>query len=464
MHRSILRLCGIVLLHAAACATAWSAAALAAQAADPATATAPAPNRPHVIFLLADDHRPDGAAALGNRALKTPHLDRLVARGMTCRNTYCFGSFVGAVCMPSRNMLLSGQVYFRYGKEASPARPNFPAAMKAAGYRTYHHGKKGNTAPKLQALFDVNKYVEDGKDRTNGEPGRQIVDEAIAFLKDRPAEQPVFMYLAFSNPHDPRVAAPQYRALYDPAQISLPKNFLPQHPFDNGEMTVRDEKLAPWPRTPEVVRQHLHDYYATISGLDHHIGRLLAALTELGLDEQTIVIFSSDHGLAVGSHGLFGKQSLYEHSMRAPLVFAGPGIPQGKTNALMYLHDIFPTVCDLVGAPVPEAIDGISQVAVLKGKTERVREVIFTAYCDVQRSVRRGDWKLIRYPQIHKTQLFDLAHDPDELINLADEPAHAERVAELMKLLAAEQAAVGDTLPLSSVDPKPAAWTPPAGQ
>src|SRR6185295_12363812 len=124
----------------------------------------------------------------------------------------------------------------------------------------------------------------------------------------------------------------------------LPPDFLPQHPFDNGEMTVRDEKLAPWPRTPENIRSQLADYYALITFMDLQIGRILAALDKSGAAQDTIVVFSSDQGLALGSHGLMGKQNLYESGMKVPLIFAGPGIPKGQADALVYLHDIYPTV------------------------------------------------------------------------------------------------------------------------
>src|SRR5262249_30887876 len=162
---------------------------------------------------------------------------------------------------------------------------------KAAGYETYHHGKRGNVATAIQKRFDHDKYVNDEHDRTNGEPCRDIVDGAIDFLALRPSDaKPFFMYLAFSNPHDPRVAASSYREMSDEGMLPLPANYLPLHPFNNGEMEVRDEKLAPWPRTPEVVRSHLHDYYAVISAMDRHIGRLLAKLDELRLTENTFVI------------------------------------------------------------------------------------------------------------------------------------------------------------------------------
>lgn len=417
---------------------------------------------PNVLFLFADDQRADTIAALGNPHIQTPNLDGLVRQGFVFRNAYCLGSNVGAVCQPSRNMLLSGRAFHRWkGAQAPADGPNFPVAMKQAGYETYHHGKRGNVAVAIQATFEHNKYLMDQQDRTCGEPGKKIVDEAIEFLSTRDTKRPFFMYLAFANPHDPRVAAPKYMDLYDRAKIPLPKNYLPLHPFDNGDQLIRDEKLAPWPRTQDEVRKQLHDYYAVITALDGHIGRLLASLKEQKLYENTLIIYSADHGLAMGSHGLMGKQSLYEHSMKPPLVFAGPGITHGESQALVYLLDIFPTVCDYVGAATPEGLDGRSLKGIVQGREAGVRETLFTTYRDVQRSVRDDRWKLIRYPQINRSQLFDLKNDPDEMHDLSADTSQAERLQSYMAKLTGWQKDLGDTLPLTSDNPKPQAFVPP---
>ena len=422
-----------------------------------------ADKKPNLLFLFADDQRADTIAALGNSHIKTPALDSLVRAGFVFNNAYCFGSHSPAVCLPSRNMLLSGQTYFRWKGPTAPADgPSLPSAMKAAGYETYHHGKRGNTAVAIQALFDHNKYLNDQQDRTGGEPGQEIVDRAIEFVKSRSTDRPFCMYLAFANPHDPRVAAPKYLNLYQRDAIPLPRNYLPLHPFDNGEQLVRDEKLAPWPRTEVEVRKQLHDYYAVITAMDGHIGRLLAALKAAGQFENTVIVFSADHGLAMGSHGLMGKQSLYEHSMKPPLVFAGVGIPHGRSDALVYLHDIFPTLCDFATADKQSGLDGKSLKPIIDGKSSKVRDTLFLAYRDVQRAVRDERYKLIRYPQINKTQLFDLSTDPDELHNLAPEEAHAGRVRDLLATMSAWQKDVGDRTPLTSSNPRPEKFTPPA--
>ncbi len=419
--------------------------------------------KPNVLFLFTDDQRADTIAALGNPVIKTPALDSLAQRGFAFRNAYCLGGNIGAVCTPSRNMLLSGNAYFRWSGNLAPGDPpNFPLSMKDAGYLTYHYGKRGNTALNIQAKFDISKYLpNDQEDRTCGEPGRTIVDDAIAFLKNKKDDRPFFMYLAFANPHDPRVAAQRYMDLYQRDRIPLPKNFLPLHPFDNGEMTIRDEQLAPWPRTEENIRRQLHEYYAVISALDYHIGRLLQTLKELGIYDNTIILFASDQGIALGSHGLMGKQNLYDAGMKAPLFFSGPGIPKGRSDALVYLLDIYPTVCDLVGAPTPQGIDGISFKPVIEGKSKGARDSLFLSYRGVQRAIRDDRWKLIRYPEINKTQLFDLRRDPDEMRDLAGDPAQSKRIEQMMAKIQEWQKGLGDTQALSSPNPKDPKFTPP---
>jgi arylsulfatase A-like enzyme len=438
--------------------------------------TQAATKKPNVIFLFADDMRADSIGALGNPVIKTPNLDSLVKRGFALNNAYCLGGNRGAVCLPSRNMLLSGNTYFRWqdvqtsgagqkGNFAPATADTFPAVMQAAGYTTYHQGKRGNSATLIQAQFEINKYlVNDQADRTNGEAGQQIVNEAIEFITAQKDGKPFFMYLAFSNPHDPRVAAEKYLKLYDREKIPLPKNYLPVHPFNNGEMTVRDETLSPWPRTEEEVRKTLHEYYAVISGMDHHIGRLLQKLDELKLTENTIILFSADQGISVGSHGLLGKQNLYDHGMKVPLFFAGPGVKQGKSDALVYLLDVFPSVCELAGVKPPSGLDAVSFAPVLQGKTEKAREDLFLAYRDVQRALRDERWKLIRYPQVDMTQLFDLKNDPDELKNLAGEADQKERVAMMLAQMTGWQKKLNDAAPLTVANPASPKWTPPSAE
>jgi arylsulfatase A-like enzyme len=263
------------------------------------------------------------------------------------------------------------------------------------------------------------------------------------------------MYLAPPVPHDPRLAPAEFVSLYDPGKITLSKNFMPQHPFDNGELRIRDEMLAAFPRTPQEMRQHLADYYATISHMDYEVGRILGVVNERGWSDNTIVIFSSDQGLAVGGrHGLMGKQNLYEH-VKPPLVFAGPGIPHGRSEALVYLYDLFPTICELAGASVPAVVEGKSLLPVIHGRQAKVRDWLLGAYKDCQRMVRDERWKLLAYNAsgVKNTQLFDLANDPDELNNLAADPKYATERTRLEKLLAQERKEFGDPIDFDATSP-----------
>ena len=412
-----------------------------------AAADSALPHRPNILFIFSDDQRWDTIRALGNPEIHTPNLDRLVERGFHFNNTFCMGAMVGAVCLPSRTMLITGQSLWHCpqqmrAKAAPPGTPLLPSLLNDAGYATFHCGKAGNSCTFGNAAFTTNIET---KGRT-AHSAPEHADEAIKFLRAHKGEQPFFIYLAPPVPHDPRLAPAEFVKLYDLAKITLSKNFMPQHPFDNGELHIRDEELAAHPRTPEAMRQHLADYYATISHLDAQVGRILDAVKERGWSDNTIVVFSSDQGLAVGGrHGLMGKQNLYEH-VKPPLIFAGPGIPRGRSDALVYLFDLMPTFCELAGMKVPAAVEGKSLLPVIKGAQPRVRESLFGAYKAGQRMVRDERWKLMKYNAagVKNTQLFDLKSDPDELHNLAADPRHAGELARLEKLMADARKQYGD--------------------
>lgn len=427
-----------------------SRAGLALVAALLLVAPASGAERPNILLILADDQRFDTIAALGNAEIRTPTLDRLLTRGFVFTNAYCMGGLVPAVCTPSRTMLLTGRSLFRIPPAGTPAYdgPMLPTVFKAAGYDTLHVGKPGNSFPPAHRAFDADVPLP----HVGSETSRRAADAVIDFMRARTGTRPFFIYLAPSVPHDPREAPEPFRGLYDPAAIALPKNFLPRHPFDNGDLGVRDELLADIPRRPDAMRRHIADYYACISGLDHHVGRILEVLAETGRAADTIVVFTSDQGLAVGGrHGLMGKQNLYEH-FKSPLIVAGPGIPKGRSDALVYLHDLFPTLCDLGGAATPREAEGMSLVPVMKGERPGVRDCLFAAYRDCQRMVRDGRWKLIRYPKIGRDQLFDLANDPWELDDLSGQAEHAARLGELKRRLARAQEMYGDPLRLPAAE------------
>ena len=440
--------------------------------------------KPNVLILFADDQRADTIAALGNSQIRTPNLDGLASQGTAFTRAYCMGSLQGAVCVPSRAMLMTGRSLFHV-KDNLAGQPTWPEAFAKAGYTTFITGKWHNQGPSALRAFQQGKAVFLGgmgdpyklpiqdissehtfvNKRVSGEHSVKIfADSASEFLASQKGDRPFLCYVPFNLPHDPRVAPAEYHARYNRQKPSLPENFLPQHPFNNGELTVRDEALAPWPRTPELVQQHLADYYAAIEFLDAQIGRILDALKQSGQYENTLIVFAADHGLAIGSHGLFGKQNLYEHSMRAPLIIAGPGLPRGrKVDGFAYLLDIFPTLGDIAHVPAPEGSEGLSLLPVLDGSKTSIRDSIFTAYGQVQRAVRDDRWKLIVYPKINKTQLFDLVKDPAELHDLANEATAVGERQRLTELLRDWQKRLDDHQPLSSEKPLPSEFKfPPA--
>lgn len=420
---------------------------------------------PNIVFILSDDQRPDTIRALGNKHIRTPNLDRLVYDGFTFTHAFCMGSTVGAVCIPSRAMILTGRSLYRATTGTNAARiPRqaalWPEEFRNAGYETIGIGKWHNDRPSYARCFtaggpiffggmsDHNKVPVQSFDPTGQYPTNRhrttnvfsselFANAAIQAIRspDR-SGKPFLLYLAFTAPHDPRTPPAEFARLYHPAKMPLPKNYLPEHPFDNGQIKGRDEELLPSPRTEEAVRKELAAYYGMITHMDHQIGRVLTALKDAGKAHNTIVVFASDHGLAIGSHGLLGKQNMYEHSVRAPLIFAGPGVPQGRSDALCYLYDVFSTLCELAGLPLPPTVEGKSLAKIMQGRAENVRDEIFGAYRDVQRMIRTDQWKLIYYPKVNRTQLFDLKADPREMLDLSEKPRHADTVAQLRTRLA----------------------------
>lgn len=436
--------------------------------------------------MIADDHRYDAIHALGNAEVNTPHLDQLVQRGTTLTHTYIMGSTSPAVCMPSRAMLLTGRSLFHACEAPATSKVPYafpeqvkllPELLRENGYHTHGIGKWHNPKSAHVRCFDSGEAIffggmsdhkqvpiHDFDPSGNYPPEKQYIgskfstdlfgDAAIDFLQSYDDEQPFCMYVAFTAPHDPRTPPPDFA--YDPASVSVPENFLPEHLFDNGAMRLRDEVLAPFPRTPDVIQQHIADYYGMISHLDDKIGQILSALSDREDADNTIIVYTADHGLAVGQHGLLGKQNLYDHSMRVPLIIAGSTIPKNqRCDALCYLYDLFPTLCELADIDIPMSNEGHSLISLIDGTRQTQRESIFAAYQahidnavdnKYQRMVRMDAYKLIEYyvEGMRHTQLFNLADDPHEMMNLADDPAYTGRLEMMQDELAAWQKKVDD--------------------
>ena len=437
----------------------------------PTPETSPTQNRPNILLIFADDQRADALGASGNPYINTPNLDQLAQQGVRFSNSYVMGGHHGAICAPSRAMLLSGKSLFHVYDRLDGVL-TLPKYLSENGYQTFATGKWHNGAPSFEANFQAGSAVMLGgmsdhfkvplrdlkEDGTLGELYEKgfstdlFADAALEFLDTYSAggrENPFFCYLAFTAPHDPRSPHESYQHAYVDSVIPVPGNFKALHPFQFDDFNVRDETLAPWPRTPEVIQSSLADYYGLIQHLDARVGDLIAKLKDNELIDNTIIIYAADNGLAIGSHGLLGKQSLYEHSTKVPLIISGPGIPEGQTaDALVYLFDLFPTLLDYLEIPQPDGIDGQSLMPVIRNQKNAIRTNLYTAYRNTVRAVRDQEWKLIYYPQLNHHQLFHLTQDPLEIKNLAYETSYRTKVQEMMQQIEENRNATTDTLNL----------------
>jgi arylsulfatase A-like enzyme len=431
-----------------------------------------ASGRPNVLFILADDQRADALGCTGNSYIRTPNIDTLARNGFRFRNAYVMGGHHGAISAPSRAMLLSGRHLFHV-YDTLDGVTTMPMQFGVNGYETFGTGKWHNEKSAFEKSFKkaANVFLGGmanhfqvpcrnmGPDGKLSEPEMKgfstdvFAGSAIDFINDYAGgnrTNPFFCYIAFTVPHDPISPKPEFINTYPDQSLPLPGNFLPLHPFQFDDLMVRDENLLPWPRTPEKVKSVLSDYYALITHLDKNVGNIIAALKKNSLYDNTIIVYAADNGLAAGSHGLLGKQNLYEHSMKVPLIITGPGIPEGiVSDALVYLFDVFPTLAQLCNVQAPSGIDGKSLVPVITGKTDGVRSSLFTAYRSTVRAVRTYEWKLIRYPERDYNQLFNLVNDPLELNNLAENELYKSRVTELTGLMKQWQLDLNDKAPLT---------------
>lgn len=417
--------------------------------------------KPNILFILTDDQSFSALGSTGNQQIKTPNLDRLAASGTQFTHVFNQGSWSPAVCAPSRAMINTGRNLYDTGMKdkaiATEARPNYPLwgeTFKNAGYDTFMTGKWHVSRQALLRSFTSGEAIHEGgmtydhynatmvnldeksHQLTKQYPSKKhtselIADAAVNFLQQKPKrnEAPFLMYVAFLAPHDARQSPPRFVDMYPGKNIALPKSFMKQNTVDQGDFWVRDEVLLPIPRKESEVKQFIGEYYAMITHLDAQIGRVLDSLEQSPFADNTIIVFTSDHGLAVGKHGLLGKQNQYDHSIRAPFVIAGKGIKQGKVlKGNFYLNSLFPTTAELAGIEIPATVQAKSFVPLLSKEQGSLHNYIYGSYRHYQRMVRSDDFKLIYYPVIGQTQLFDLKNDPDELHNLAADINYHEKL------------------------------------
>ena len=424
--------------------------------------------KPNILVIITDDQCYGTIHAMGNNEIITPNMDKLVKEGTTFNQAHIMGGLSGAICCPSRAMIMSSRSLFHLhedGEYIPTSDTTFPELFRANGYITFETGKwhqdratfnrsfvtgdniflGGMNPPATGGQYRPRLYHYDTSGQYNepfwGDDFSSVyfADAAVNFLnKQQDNKQPFLMYVAFTSPHDPRTPPTWYGHSYHANDVSLPANYLPEHPFDNGELKIRDETLLPFPRTKEAVRREIAKYYSMISEVDYQIGRVLEMLKKTGKDKNTIIVLAGDNGLEVGQHGLLGKQNPYESSMRVPLIFQGPGIPKGNhVNGYVYLNDIYPTLCELTGIPVPASVEGKSMISAFGKTSFKGRDHAFFAYLNLQRAIVKDHFKLIRYNvkgQSH-VQFFNLKNDPLEMNNLAEEKQYQTKVTFMTSLL-----------------------------
>ncbi|MEO9511253.1 MAG: sulfatase-like hydrolase/transferase [Flavobacteriaceae bacterium] len=440
--------------------------------------------RPNFLFVLVDDQSPFDLKTYDPQSvLETPNINKLANEGVVFESAYHMGSWSGAVCTPSRHMIMSGRTLWHLPSRGNFKNPNAPdslelqtmgAVFNRAGYKTLRTCKKGNSYPAANAQFtEIHDATKRGGTEETGSAwhGKQVLE----YLNKREIAQeadPFLIYFGFSHPHDTRDGTPELLAKYGainhtdtlnvpPANANQPQlqdNYLAAHPFFHGHPELRDEERVSgvWKnRDEQTVRNELGREYACSENIDIQLGKVLEKLEAMGELDNTYIIYTSDHGMSIGRHGLMGKQNLYEHTWRVPLIIKGPGIEGGKrVKGNSYLLDVLPTFCDLAGIQTPETVEGISLTPVINGEKEVVRDVLYGVYSGGTkpgiRSVRKGDWKLIKYDtmdgEVRETQLFNLKENPNEYLpehgmsnemktDLAENPKYADKLAEMEALL-----------------------------
>ena len=404
--------------------------------------------KPNVVVIYTDDHRFSGIHILANQPVKTPAIDDLAKNGIAFTNAYLMGSFDGATCIPSRAMLLTGRSLFdlgNTGKVIPTDHTTMGEAFRTPGITVISLANGTRTCPRCNdhlmpgskimgiglylvdhyrmPLNDFNhpddlkkenayllQYDKQGKtikvpytndlkrgpianEFTGPHTSEIFATEAANFFKNYQKQEPFFLYLAFHAPHDPRQAPKKYKDMYPEDKMKLTPSYLPEHPFDNGDMVLRDEALAPWPRTPAVARKHLSDYYAIITHLDAQIARVIAALKASGQYENTLIILAGDSGLAVGNHGLIGKQNVYnEDGIHVPFIISGNLVKDKgrRIDALCYTHDIFPTIADLAHLPIPASVTGKSLVPVINHQARAGEGLYISRLQTVSKGIPQG--------------------------------------------------------------------------
>ena len=436
-----------------------SAVSVAASAAVPQAVQAATARRPNILFILPDEWRATAFGYAGNMDVQTPHIDKLAAEGVVFTHAYANTP----VCCPARSVMLTGTYASTTGMVANDLRfksgqPDLATEFDNAGYETAYFGKwhldggprqPGYVPPERRHGWQYwcanecnpgnfnSTYFRNSDEpihSTTYEP-EMWVNEAIQYLGQRDKTKPFFMMVSMSAPHDPYIAPERYMKMYDPTKLSVPPNFI------EG--------------TPKGSREDLAHYYAGCSGVDDQIGRLMDKLKASGLDQDTIVLFSSDHGNMLGSQGAIWKRKPYEESIRVPCIVRYPRkIKAGRKSEAFFTHvDYAPTLLSLCGIGIPKATQGTDLAPTVLGKPQRTPASAFFQIFGPSRldgvaagwrGIRNARYTYARYEE-KPWLLYDNESDPYQLHNLVDDRASRSVVNELDVQLTAWMKRTGDS-------------------
>ena len=443
--------------------------------------------KPNIVLLMSDDLN-TALSGFGHPQCKTPHLDALAKRGVRFENMHC----QYPVCGASRASLMTGLYPYTNGMlgNSGNLRKNLPDVVTMSqlfrknGYhagrvsKIYHMGIPNEiiagtadhddppswdetvnikapeqNAPGTRTEWspkDKGSQTFTGVEASTGDlehADGMAAQSAIEFLK-RNRDKPFFLGCGFVRPHVPLVAPARYFDLYDRDAMIAP--VVPENDLDDVPRVIRDYKAnSRYGVTPELHKGLLEAYYASVSYMDAQVGRVLDALDELELRNNTIVIFTSDHGYLLGHHHKFQKQHLFEESTRVPFIFSVPWMKEthGKaTGHITELVDVYPTVVELTGVTPPDDLQGQSLLGILSDPATKTwnKSMAFTISRSGGESIRTTDWRYTQWGFGKKGQeLFDRKTDPGEFTNLANHPGHAGKLAEMKQLLERKRVEAG---------------------
>ena len=418
----------------------------------------------NVIFIVSDDLRASVLGCYGDKLCSTPNVDRLAARGMVFERAYCQGT----VCGPSRASFMRGR--YHGGSEITLGEHFIAQGRTTARVGKIFHmrvpgdiiagtngedveacwsqrfNSQGNEAhtPGDYACLNLNIFTSELEGRqSTGDPHRPFVTvsyegdgsdqpdaktaaKSIELLREfKTARKPFLLAAGFVRPHYPMVAPRPFFDRYPHAKIELP--FVPENDLDDIPplgISGSNSKKNGLAKFPENQQRMWSGYYAAVTFMDTQLGRILDELDALGLADSTAIVFTSDHGYHLGDHTFWQKANLHEQVTHVPLIIAAPGIKPARSRSIVQLVDVFPTLCELTGAPIPTSVQGRSLVPVLHDSTAKVHEAALS-YDGQQHSLRSDRWAYMRYTD-ETEELYDMDADPGQLTNLAKNSEHGE--------------------------------------